>query len=103
MSTKVLVDNIKHRFNHNESKLYLKEKYTNKLTIAHSGGMFAITPQLISFLREPTNDTNYEILIDIYGNPVEVDRQELLTLAAQTYSEVMSEWHTEYTELQAKR
>jgi len=103
MSTRVLVDNIKHRFNHNESKLYLKEKYTNKLTIAYGGGMFVVTPQLIAFLRQPTSDSPHEVLVDIYNNPIKVDRQELLAVVTSTYNETMSQWHEEYTTLQAKR
>lgn len=103
MSTKVLVDNIRYRFDHGESKLYLKEKYTNKLAIAHAGGMWQITPALLAFLAHPTNDTSHEIMIDMYGNPVKVDRAEFLALANATYNEVMSQWHEEYTTLQAKR
>jgi hypothetical protein len=103
MSTKVLVDNIKHRFNHNESRLYLKEKYTNRLTIAYSGGMFTITPQLIAFLRNSTTGESHEFLVDIYNNPVKVDREEFLKIATETYNGAMEQWHTEYQELQAKR
>jgi hypothetical protein len=103
MSTKILVENVRHRFNHNESKLYLKEKYTNKLSVVHGGGLWAITPQLIAFLREPTNDTQFEILIDSYGHPIKINRQELLTLAVNTYTTVMNEWYTEHQALGAQR
>ena len=103
MSTKILVENIKQRFNHNESKLYLKEKYTNKLSTVHAGGMWTITPALIAFLREPTNDTEHEILVDSYGNPIKVNRQEFLAIAVATYNTVLTEWHLEYLELKDRR
>jgi 4-alpha-glucanotransferase len=103
MSTKILVDNIRYRFDHNESKLYLKEKYTNKLSIAHAGGMWQITPTLLAFLAHPTNDTPYEYMVDMYNNPIKVDRQELLEIATTTYNNTLSQWHEEYTVLKDKR
>lgn len=101
MSTKVLVNTARERFHHGESKLYLKEKYTSKLSIPYSGGLWEVTPQLISFLRTSSNER--EILIDSYGNPVEIVRQELLDLILETHSKIMSEWLEEYRQLSKLR
>lgn len=101
MTTKVLVNTARERFYHNESKVFLKEKYTNKLTVPLSGGLWHITTELISYLRGSGNQT--EILEDSYGHPVEVNRQELLELATKTYSEVMAEWHSEHQKLSKLR
>jgi hypothetical protein len=99
----ILVAKVRERFYHIESKRYLAEKHKNRLTLFSGGGQFTATVDLIAFLREPTNDTPNEILIDNYGNPVKVVRQELLTSAIEVYNTVMSEWHDEYTELSKER
>jgi hypothetical protein len=100
MDTQELVSNIKTRFNHRESKLYLEEKYKNQLIFACQGGTWQITMELLAFLRTSSNKT---ILIDYYNNPVEVETQELLESATATYNSVMSTWHKEYQELIKKR
>lgn len=99
MSTKILVAEARARFSHAESRQYLKEKYTNMLTIAHAGGMFAVTPSLISLL----SSTDCDIVTDVYDNPVKVDAKEFLAIATKTYNQVMSEWLEEFTKLSANR
>lgn len=97
MTTKVLVNTARERFYHSESRIYLTEKYKNKLNIPMAGGLWQITPELIAFLRTSTKQK--EILVDSYGNPVEVDVGELLSLASETYSAVMGEWLDEHRKL----
>ena len=99
MSTSTLVVNAKARFSHSESKQYLKAKYTNLLTIAYSGGMFKIDQTLISFL----NQTDCDIITDIYDNPVRINRPEFLDLATTTYNTVMSKWLEESSNLSKMR
>ena len=99
MSTTILVATARARFNHSESKQYLKEKYTNLLTVAYAGGMFKIDQTLISFL----NQTDCDIITDIYDNPVKIDRLEFLSLATTTYNTVMSQWLEESTNLSKMR
>ena len=99
MSVKILAVEARERFNHHESKQYLKEKYTNQLTVAHAGGMFKIDQSLISFL----NQTDCDIITDIYDNPVKINRQEFLSLATTTYNTVMSKWLEEITNLSRMR
>ena len=97
MTTKILVNSARERFHHAESRIYMTEKYTAKLNVAHGGGLWQITPELITYLRSSTNEK--EILLDSYGNPVEVNREQFLDLVQKTYQQVMLDWHTEYTKL----
>lgn len=99
MNASILVVNSRARFNHSESKQYLKEKYTNMLTVPYSGGMFKIDQTLISFL----NQTECDIITDIYDNPIRINREEFLNLATETYNKVMSEWLEETTKLSKMR
>ena len=97
--TTQLVTQARARFNHSESKQYLKEKYTNMLTIAYAGGMFKIDQTLITFLTNTPSD----IIVDIYDNPVKIDRTEFLELATITYNTIMGQWLEEYTALSKSR
>lgn len=99
MSTEKLVAQARARFNHAESKQYLKEKYTNMLTVPYAGGMFKIDRTLLTFLSTTTS----EILIDIYDNPIKVDRVEFLKSATATYNSVMTRWLEEHTQLSKNR
>lgn len=101
MDTKQLLADAKARFNHNSAKHYLKDKYQSKLTIADQGGLWLISPELLSQLNSSTSETI--ILVDQYENPVEVDRKSLLTKANEIYVTVMEDWLHEYKELSLKR
>jgi len=101
MDTKTLITEAKARFNHNSAKSYLKEKYNNKLLVAEQGGLWRADSNTINLLTLFTTDK--VILIDTFDNPVEVDRVELLTRLKDVYTDVMSQWLTEWKELEAKR
>lgn len=100
MDTNKLITEAKARFKHSESKLYLEEKYVNRLIIANQGGMWSVTPELLGFLKTAPDEV---ILKDNYNNPVKVNSAELLSEAQTLYSAVMLAWFTEYTELQSSR
>lgn len=102
MDTKSLISETKARFNHNSAKAYLKDKYDSKLIVADQGGLWKADPQLISFL-ESMSDDNFIIIIDTFQNPVQVDREKLLSLLKKTYNLVMLEWYKEWKELESKR
>lgn len=102
MDTKTLISEARARFNHNAAKAQLKDKYDGKLIIADQGGLWKATPELISFLNSITDD-NFVILIDNFDNPVQVDREKLLTVLKSTYEKVMIEWYKEWKELESKR
>jgi hypothetical protein len=96
-----LIAKTKARFSHNSTKEYLKEKYDSKLILATQGGLWKATPEIISFLNSLSTETC--VLIDTFGNPVEVNRLQLFTELMNLYQNVMQEWHIEWKELEGKR
>ena len=83
------------------NKKNLREKIQIDLHMAHAGGMFKITPELIAFVKTwPVDDIYLE---DTYQNPIKIDRQTFLVTAQQHYQEVMNHWHNEYEQLKKIR
>lgn len=101
MDTKNLVAEAKARFNHNSAKTYLKEKYQTRLIVAEQGGLWRANTETIAFLNS-IKQTKV-ILVDSFENPVEVNREELLSKLIETYEIVMKEWYAEWNELEKKR
>jgi len=101
MDTQELIKEAKARFEHKSAKAYLHEKYSNKLQIAEQGGLWKADPQTITLLQ--SFNTKTMILIDMFGNVVEVDRKSLLEKLKDQYQTVMKEWHDEHKSLEAKR
>ena len=101
MDTKTLISEAKARFNHNSAKAQLKDKYDGKFIIAEQGGLWKATPELISFLN--SMDDNFIVLIDNFNNPVQVNRDQLLSVIKDTYQKVMLEWYKEWKEIEIKR
>jgi ligand-binding sensor domain-containing protein len=96
-----LIASARNRFNHNSAKKYLQEKYESKLIIAEQGGLWKITPELIAVLAIYPSKTL--ILQDMYGNPIQVNKNAFLSKASSVYDSVMTEYKIEYDELQSKR
>ena len=101
MDTENLIKEAKARFSHNSAKAHLADKYKSKLSIAEQGGLWNITPELLSFLASLEQER--VVIIDTFNNPVKVDRRELLVKLLTTYNSVMEQWHKEWTELENKR
>jgi hypothetical protein len=101
MDTKTLISEAKARFNHNSAKAQLKDKYDGKFIIAEQGGLWKANPELIAFLTAV--DDNFVILIDNFNNPVQVNREQLLTVLKDTYNKVMLDWYKEWKEIEIKR
>ena len=101
MDTKTLITEAKARFNHNSAKAQLKDKYDGKLIVAEQGGLWKASPELISTLS--AFDENFIVLIDNFDNPVQVNREQLLTVLKTTYQKVMLDWYKEWKELESKR
>ncbi len=101
MDTKTLIKDSKARFSHNSAKAYLKEKYSSKLVIAEQGGLWKADAQTIGFLNSFSDETL--VVIDTFDNPVKVDRKELLQSLTKTYTNIMTEWNSEWKELERKR
>lgn len=100
MDTKTLILEARARFKHQESKLYLTEKYQSQLTFASQGGMWTITPNLISFLRSSEESI---VLIDNFNTPIKVDTKSLLSECEQIYRDVTETWLKEFENLQRIR
>jgi hypothetical protein len=83
------------------NKRILREKIQTDLHMAHNGGMFKITPELLAFVQ--TWPTDFIYLEDVYQNPVEIDKQVFLATAQQHYYRVMNTWHEQYNELRKIR
>ena len=101
MDTKTLLAESKARFNHNSAKSYLNEKYSSKLLVAEQGGLWRADAQTIGLLQ--SFDSDSVILLDTFNNIVEVNRIELLDKLKSLYSTVMTQWHSEWKELENKR
>jgi hypothetical protein len=96
MDTEKLVQEIKIRFNHQQSKLYLQEKYLNSLTFANQGGFWTASPELIGYLRSSADQV---ILIDNFKNPVKVDSKILLEKMESVYNDITNRYLNEYQTL----
>lgn len=96
-----IVDQIRLATDYQKNKRILRERIQTDLHLAHNGGLFKITPGLISFVKEWPVDELY--IEDIYENPIQVDRQVFLIQAQQHYSRVMNEWHQQHAELKKIR
>lgn len=101
MDTKTLISEAKARFNHNSAKAQLKDKYDGKFIIAEQGGLWKASPEIISFLN--SMDDNFVIIIDNFNNPVQVNREQLLTVVKETYQRVMLDWYKEWKEIETVR
>ena len=101
MDTKTLISEAKARFNHNSAKAQLKDKYDGKFIIAEQGGLWKASPEIISFLN--SMEDNFVILIDNFNNPVQVNREQLLTVVKETYQRVMLDWYKEWKEIETVR
>lgn len=100
MDTATLIQEAKARFKHNESKIYLQDKYKARLTFAFNGGMWTATKDFLAFL----NCTDGQIILaDNYNNPVKVSAVDLREHAWKIYNDVMEAWLNEYQGLQGLR
>lgn len=104
MDTDKLSQRIRKRFDHNQAKRVLREKYTAKMQFAHAGGMWSAEPALITQCNLCIAQNHFEpVLLDTHGNPIKVDANELKTLAMQRWQEQMNAWHAELETLKRER
>jgi len=101
MNTEELTQTIRSRFDYESAKQVLKEKYEAKLLFALSGGMWRASPELISLLNSFEDDNI--VLVDEYGNPCQVNRDDLLTETKQRFQEQMNAWLNEFNEVNRQR
>jgi hypothetical protein len=96
-----VIKNAKARFDHNQSKQILKEKYESKMLFALNGGMWQANPTLIATLS--LFEDSDIVLEDLYNNPVKVDKDELLTKAKEHWQEQMNAWLFEFEQNSRER
>lgn len=96
-----LVDQVRLATDFQINKQNLRERIQTELHMAHNGGLFKITPELLAFVQSWPIDILY--LEDVYQNPIEVDKQVFLVTAQQHYHRVMNEWHQQFAELKKIR
>lgn len=102
MDTEQLVAHGRARFEHTAARNLLREKYQAKLTFVYNGGMFAAGPELLTLLQSiPVNDN--VVILDLYGNPVQVNPGELQHLAFDRWQEQMTAWLVEFEQTSQKR
>jgi len=82
------------KFKHATFRKNLKERIEAQLSVAHNGGLFKATPELISFLSCWDNDEIY--LEDSYLNPIKCERTVLLIKLKEAYQFAMNAWHVDF-------
>ena len=104
MDTDKLSQRIRKRFDHNQAKRVLREKYQAKMLFAHAGGMWCASPALITQCNLCiANNHQLPVLLDTHNNPVQVDADELKSLALMRWQEQMNAWHAELETLKRER
>jgi hypothetical protein len=96
-----LTAQIKQATDYQTNKQILREKAQTDLHFAYNGGLFKATPELIGFISAWDTDTLY--LEDTYQNPIEVDRNEFLSLCKSHYQIVMNAWQIEHEKIKRIR
>jgi hypothetical protein len=96
-----IVEQVKIATDYQINKRILRERILTELHLPYNNGMFKVTPDLLAFLATWPDDTLY--LEDVYQNPIEVKREELLDLARQHYQSVLNTWHQQHEELKRIR
>jgi hypothetical protein len=83
------------------NKKILRERILSDLHFVCEDGMFLASCELISFLNCWHEDQI--VLEDVYGNPILVNRSQLLTQCKQHYTMAMNSWHMQHHELKKIR
>jgi len=101
MDTENIIKQSRARFDHNQARQILREKYEAKMLFAYNGGMWRAGPELLMTIAVCPDDEC--ILVDEYNNPVQINTLELELLAQQRWQEQMNGWLNEFQELSRKR
>jgi hypothetical protein len=96
-----ITDRIKRSTDYQINKRILYEKTQTDLHIAHAGGLFKISPEMIAFVAMWPIDELF--LMDSYQNPILIDKQIFLVIAQQHYHRVMNTWHEQHAQLKNTR
>lgn len=87
-----------------DQKENLKLKVEKLLIYSHNGGLFKITPELISFVKYLSEKSESGILLDNNMIPIEIKNLSIfLDEIFSRYSQVMNEYLREYSLLKKAR
>jgi len=101
MNTEHIKKTIRARFNHNQNKQILKEKYEAKMLFASQNGMWKASPRLLSTLLACPDDT--AVILDEYNTPVQINTKELYKNVQMHWQEQMNAWLVEFNESSKQR
>ena len=101
MDTEDLIAHARSRFNHESARRLLKEKYEARMLFAHAGGMWRAGPELVVLLA--TVPLGNAVILDLYENPIQINPEQLRSLAMQRWQEQMNAWLIEYEQLNRQR
>ena len=102
METEKLVAHARAKFDHAAARRTLKEKYEARMLFAYKDGMFRAGPELLTLLQALPAEDNV-VIVDLYENPIKINRTELRALAFGRWQEQMNAWHVEYENFNQKR
>jgi hypothetical protein len=92
-----IIDQIKYSTDKTISNMVLKEKRDIDLQINYNSGLFKITSELISFVASSKYDIIY--LEDVYGKPIQINREEFFDIISKQYNKTMKEWFENYNRI----
>jgi len=92
---------IRTRFNHNQNKQILKEKYEAKMLFASQGGMWKACPNLLATLMSCPEEI--AVILDEYDTPVQINTQELYKDVQTHWQEQMNGWLVEFNKSSRER
>lgn len=96
-----LVTRIRSRFDHEQHRRVLKEKYQSKMIFSYNDGLFRASPEMITLLSL-YNDQ--EIVVeDLYEAPIKVRASELAGLMSERWQEQMNAWLVDYEDTKSRR
>ena len=102
MNPETLYQQVRARFDHNQARRVLKEKYEAKMVFVHAGGMWRAGPELLTTLHT-CGPHGPVVLLDLYDTPVKILPEELFAKASQIWQEQMTAWLVEFNELSKQR
>jgi hypothetical protein len=102
MNIELIKQTSRAKYLHSLAKLSNKENHESQLLVTLNGGTFRSSPEIISFLSlSEMGDT--VVLLDIYENPIKVNRLDLLEQCIQSYKNTMASWHAVSEQINQQR
>ena len=94
MNTDDTIEYVRSRFDHENARRLLHEKYQARMLFAYRDGMWRAGPELQNTLLTCPEVT--AVILDLYQNPVQIDTRELMSMSQQLWQEQMNAWLIEY-------